>query len=33
VLAIEAEDPQFDAEECVRVLESAGAMNAEVVAK
>jgi len=33
VLAIEAEDPQFDAEECVRVLESAGAVNAEVVAK
>jgi hypothetical protein len=33
VLAIEASDPQFDAEECVKVLESAGAASAEVVAK
>jgi hypothetical protein len=33
VLAIEASDPQFDANECVRVLEEAGASYAEVVAK
>lgn len=33
VLAIEASDPQFDAEECVKVLEGAGASFAEVVAK
>jgi Protein of unknown function (DUF3341) len=33
VLAIEAADPQFDATECVRVLEEAGARHAEVVAK
>jgi hypothetical protein len=33
VLAIEASDPQFDADECVKVLEGAGATFAEVVAK
>jgi hypothetical protein len=33
VLAIESEDPQFDAEECVKVLEEAGAKYAEVVSK
>jgi hypothetical protein len=33
VLAIEAGDPQFDATECVRVLETAGANHVEVVAK
>jgi hypothetical protein len=33
VLAIEAGDPQFDALECVSVLEAAGATSAEVVAK
>lgn len=33
VLAIESEDPQFDADECVKVLEEAGARYAEVVAK
>jgi hypothetical protein len=33
VLAIEASDPQFDADECVEALESAGASFAEVVAK
>jgi len=33
VLAIEASDPQFDADECVKVLEGAGASFAEVVAK
>jgi Protein of unknown function (DUF3341) len=33
VLAIEAADPKFDAEECVKVLESAGAKYAEVVPK
>jgi hypothetical protein len=33
VLAIESEDPQFDAEECVKVLEEAGARYAEVVSK
>jgi Protein of unknown function (DUF3341) len=33
VLAIEASDPQFDAEESVNALEAAGASFAEVVAK
>jgi hypothetical protein len=33
VLAIEASDPQFDAQECVRVLEAAGATAVEVVPK
>ena len=33
VLAIEASDPQFDAQECVKVLEGAGATFAEVVGK
>ena len=33
VLAIEASDPQFDAQECVSALEAAGATFAEVVAK
>ena len=33
VLAIESSDPKFDAPECLKVLEAAGATFAEVVAK
>jgi hypothetical protein len=33
VLAIEADDPKFDANQCVEVLESLGASDVEVVAK
>jgi hypothetical protein len=33
VLAIEASDPRFDADECVKALEEVGANFVEVVAK